>query len=166
MIKPVRILAFDISLGQPGAALIEVRNGQATIIDKSNIKTTTKDSIAVRTSIVYAWAVHFIECNRGKGFDFVVRELFQGRTWKQNAPVFAAWSAVDQALNVFDLVYTDEPITPGTHFKAVAGNGKATKQEVVDSVRKWTAFKGEFASDDESDACSLALYKAVKEGLI
>ncbi|EPP5563284.1 hypothetical protein ACUUK8_003024, partial [Listeria monocytogenes] len=73
MIKPVRILAFDISLGQPGAALIEVRNGQATIIDKSNIKTTTKDSIAVRTSIVYAWAVHFIECNRGKGFDFVVR---------------------------------------------------------------------------------------------
>ncbi|EPP5562104.1 hypothetical protein ACUUK8_001811, partial [Listeria monocytogenes] len=75
-------------------------------------------------------------------------------------------SAVDHALNVFDLVYTDEPITPGTHFKAVAGNGKATKQEVADSVRKWTAFKGEFASDDESDACSLALYKAVKEGLI
>ncbi|HAM2077042.1 TPA: crossover junction endodeoxyribonuclease RuvC [Listeria monocytogenes] len=166
MIKPVRILAFDISLGQPGAALIEVRNGQATIIDKSNIKTTTKDSIAVRTSIVYAWAVHFIERNRSKGFDFVVRELFQGRTWKQNAPVFAAWSAVDQALNVFELAYTDEPISPGTHFKAVTGNGKATKQEVAEAVRKWTSFEGGFASDDESDACSLALYKAVKEGLI
>ncbi|EIZ3974198.1 crossover junction endodeoxyribonuclease RuvC [Listeria monocytogenes] len=166
MTKPVRILAFDISLGQPGVALVEIRNGQATIIDKSNIKTTTKDSAAVRASIVYAWAVHFIERNRGKGFDFVVRELFQGRTWKQNAPVFSAWAAVDQALNVFDLTYTDEPITPGTHFKAVVGNGKASKQEVAEAVRIWTGFEGEFASDDESDACSLALYKAIKGGLI
>lgn len=161
-----RILAFDISLGQPGVALIEVRDGKATIIDKSNIKTTNKDSIAVRSSIVYAWAVYFIEKHRKKGIDYIARELFQGRTWRQNAPVFSAWAAVDQALNVFGLQYTHEPVTPASHFKSVAKNGKASKAEVAQAVRDWTGFEGEFASDDESDACSLALHIAITEGLI
>lgn len=166
MPKPIRILAFDISLGQPGVALVEVNGGKATIIDKSNIKTTSKDSPAVRTSIIYAWAVYFIEKHRKKGFDFVMRELFQGRTWKQNAPVFSAWAAVDQALAVFDLTYSDDPVTPGKHFKTVTGNGKASKQEVAEAVRKLTDYDGGFGSDDESDACSLALHKAIIEGLI
>lgn len=161
-----RVLAFDISLGQPGVALIEVKNGKATIVDKSNIKTSSKDSVAVRTSIVYAWAVQFIERNRKHGFDFIARELFQGRTWKQNAPVFAAWGAIDQALKVFELNYTHDPVTPASHFKTVAKNGKAKKPEVAQAVRDWTGFTGEFASDDESDACSLALHIAVQEGLI
>ncbi|EUJ23003.1 hypothetical protein MFLO_16194 [Listeria floridensis FSL S10-1187] len=161
-----RVLAFDISLGQPGVALIEIADGAATIIDKSNIKTSSKDSVAVRTSIVYAWAVFFMEKHRKKGFDYIARELFQGRTWKQNAPVFAAWSAIDQALKVFELNYTHDPVTPASHFKTVAKNGKAKKPEVAQAVREWTGFKGDFASDDESDACSLALHIAVKEGLI
>ncbi|WP_260444605.1 crossover junction endodeoxyribonuclease RuvC [Listeria booriae] len=164
--KPIRILAFDTSLGRPGIALVEVRNGKASIIDMSNVQTTSKQSLVERKAVVYAWAVFFINKHRVKGFDYVVRELFQGRTWKQNYPVFTAWAATEEALNVFRLDFTDDPITPATIKKYVVGNGKADKQEVADAVRRWAGYEGEFASDDESDAVAIALYKAITEGLI
>ncbi|MBC1456263.1 crossover junction endodeoxyribonuclease RuvC [Listeria newyorkensis] len=165
-VKPIRILAFDTSLGRPGIALVEVRNGKASIIDMSNVQTTSKQSLVERKAVVYAWAVFFIHKHRAKGFDYIVRELFQGRTYMQNYPVFSAWGATEDALNVFRLDFTDAPITPATIKKHVVGNGKADKQEVADAVRRWTGYEGAFASDDESDAVAIALYKAITEGLI
>ncbi|WP_230184889.1 hypothetical protein [Priestia megaterium] len=48
----------------------------------------------------------------------------------------------------------------------VVGSGVATKEEIEESVRSITGYKGEFACDDESDAVALGLAYLINEELI
>lgn len=161
-----RILAFDTSLSRPGVALIEIKRNQARVIDMSNVKTDAKQNHAIRAKQVESWALLFVGKHIAKGFDVVVREDFQGRTSRQNHPVFAAWSACDRALNTYGLTFTTASISPSSVKKAVVGRGNAEKDEVANAAREWTGYSGEFGSDDESDAVAIALAFAIQNGLI
>jgi crossover junction endodeoxyribonuclease RuvC len=177
--KPYRILAFDISLSSPGVAVVEIADGKPKIIDMSHVKTDSKQSHSLRTEIVESWATLFIAKHNGKGFDHVIREDFHGQSSGQNYPVFAAWSGVDRAVSKFGLAFDKwEEIRktgrnklllgiPQSKVKLlVCGVGKAEKSEVAEAVRKWTGYKGEFAADDESDACAIALAYGIQTKLI
>lgn len=161
----MRVLAIDTSMGRPGIALIEAKNGQAKVIDVSHVSTTTSQSHGLRAEIIEAWAVGFIH-KHGAKFDVIVREDFVGRTSKQSHPVYSAWGACDRALNKFGLNFTTPAISQSAVKKAVVGTGKAEKDEVADAVRRWTGYTGEFAVDDESDAVAVGLAYLINEGVI
>jgi len=162
----VRILAFDTSMARPGVAIIEVKAGKPRIIALSHVSTDSKQPHGLRAEIIESWTTLFIAEHFAKGFDAIVREDFQGRSSRQNHPVFSAWGAVDQALNKFGLNFTASAISQSSVKKTVVGKGKAEKDEVAEAVRKLTGYTGEFAVDDESDAAAIALAYAIQNGLI
>jgi len=160
-----KILAFDTSMSCPGVAVVEVTRGKPIVVAVSHVVTDSKQPHGLRAEIVEAWATLFI-AKHGAKFDTIVREDFQGRSSRQNHPVFSAWGAIDQALNKFGLVFTSPAISQSDVKKTVVGKGKAEKDEVAAAVRRLTGYKGEFATDDESDAVAIALAWAIKNGLI
>lgn len=164
--KAIRILAFDISLSQPGAAVVEISNGKAKIIAKTNVKTNTKESYAERARNIYAWAHMFMRDNRTKKkpYDVIVREKYSSKF--NNHSIFSAHSAVDRALFDLNLADTADPIPQQTVKKHVFGKGKAEKNELEQAVRDMTDFIGDFGSDDESDAVAIALCYAIQNGHI
>lgn len=163
----IRILAFDTSMTRPGVALVTITRGKPSITSMSHVSTDSKQPHGLRAEIIESWATLFIADHIGKdGFDVIVREDFTGRTSRQNHPVFSAWGAIDQALNKFGLAFTTPAISPQSVKKTVVGNGKAEKEEVAQAVRKLTGYKGEFATDDESDAAAIGLAYAIQKGLI
>lgn len=177
----MRVLAFDTSLSSPGVAIITVdKRGKPIITAMSHVKPDGKAPYALRADIVESWATLFIADHIGKQpFDYVVREDFHGMSSAQNYPVFAAWTGTELAAHKFGLAF-DKHVTTlkggrkkTTHGMsqsaiklAVVGKGKAEKGEVAEAVRKWTGFTGEFACDDESDACAVGLAKLIHEGVI
>ncbi|WP_246586612.1 crossover junction endodeoxyribonuclease RuvC [Cytobacillus gottheilii] len=163
----MRVLAFDTSLSLPGVAIIEMRRNKPTITALSHVKTNTSQTHGLRADIVESWATLFIADHIGKnGFDVIIREDFQGRSSRQNHPVFAAWSGVDRALHKFGINFTTPAISQSAVKKAVVGSGKAEKHEVADAVRRWTGYDGEFATPDESDAAAIGLAYLINEGII
>lgn len=160
----LRVLAFDTSMGRPGAAVVQVRKGKAEVVAVSHVATSTKLNHGQRAELIDAWATLFIA--QHAPYDVIVREDFVGRTSKQAHPVYAAWGAVDRALNKFGLTFTTPAIGQAAVKKAVVGVGKAEKDEVAAAVRKWTGYTGEFAVDDESDACAIALAYLLREGAV
>lgn len=165
--KPLRILAYDTSLGRPGAAVIEIANRRAKITAVSHVSTTTAETYAQRTTTIEAWAHLFTRENYGKrGYDAIVREAFAGKIPATNYAIFSAWSAVDRALANFGLSFTEKAIGQATVKRLVVGRGKAEKAEVEAAVRALTGYTSEFAVDDESDAAAIGLAFAINAGLI
>ena len=181
----MRILAFDISLTCPGAAVVEVATqgrhaGKPRVIAVSHVKPNTKANHALRSDIVESWATLFIADHIGTGgFTYVVREDFHGLSSAQNYPVFAAWTGVERATHKFGLTFDKYTVEIRNKRKkttlgmsqsaiklAVVGKGRAEKTEVADAVRRWTGYDGVFATDDESDACAVGLAKLIREGVI
>jgi crossover junction endodeoxyribonuclease RuvC len=163
----VRILAFDTSMSRPGVAIVTISKGKPSITALSHVSTDSKQPHGLRAEIVESWATLFIAEHIGKaGFDVIVREDFQGRSSRQNHPVFSAWGAVDKALNKFGLAFTTPAISQSKVKLEVVGKGKAEKVEVADAVRRLTGYAGEFVVDDESDACAVGLAYAIMEGMI
>ena len=156
------IVAFDISLSRPGAAAVEVKNGKAKVLDVSNTKTIGKEPYASRSRQIQAWAHMFLR--KHPKATVIVREKYSGKF--NNHSIFSAHSGVDRALFDLGLSDTADPIPQQTVKKHVVGKGRAEKHEVEEAVRKITGYKGEFASDDESDAVAIALCHAIQTGMI
>lgn len=161
----MRVLAFDTSMGRPGIALVEVKNGKPKVIDVSHVSTNASQPHGLRAEIVESWATLFIAVHGAK-FDAIVREDFVGRTSKQAHPVYSAWGACDKALNKFGLNFTTPAISQSKVKKLVVGKGKAEKAEVEEAVRKWTGYTGDFACDDESDAVAIGLAYLIENGIV
>lgn len=177
----MRILAFDTSMSSPGVAVLSVdKRGKPIITAMSHVKPDGKAPYALRVGIIEAWATLFIAEHIDKhGFNYVVREDFHGMSSAQNYPVFASWTGTELAAHKFGLSF-DKHVTTlkngrkkTTHGMsqsaiklAVVGKGTASKDEVADAVRRWTGYIGEFACDDESDACAVGLAKLIAEGVI
>ncbi|QHZ51161.1 crossover junction endodeoxyribonuclease RuvC [Paenibacillus larvae] len=74
---------------------------------------------------------------------------------------------MDRSLERFGQRVTDH-LSPSTVKRLVAGNGKAEKEDVADAVRKLLGLSPDyvFASDDESDACAVALAWLIQNGVV
>lgn len=163
--KPVRILGLDLSLSSPGIGLLEVKDGKPSVIAHSHVKTNADHDYAVRGRIIESHIRIFLATHAKKGFDYRVREKYAGKFGHES--IFTAHSAADRALHDFGLLPDScKPVAQQSVKKVVVGKGKAEKEEVEEAVRKWTGYKGEFATSDESDAVAIALWFAIKTGLI
>lgn len=175
--KPIRILAFDTSMSRPGAAIIEITARNPRIKALSHIAPESARPHGHRAKIIEGWALTFLDTHArgGKGFDYITREDFSAKSSTTNYPVMAAWSACERAVNTFGLAF-DKFAAPGkrpalglgqSQMKLlVTGSGKAEKDEIAAAVRELTGYTGEFAVDDESDACGIGLAFAINAGLI
>jgi crossover junction endodeoxyribonuclease RuvC len=162
--KPYRILAFDISLSSPGVAVVDVINGKPKVVGVGDVKTSTNDSYAIRTKHIESYMHLFIR--KHAPYDAIVREGLNHKMPNIQYAIFSAWNAIDRALKDFGLAVTEPAIGQSAVKKAVVGVGKAEKHQVAEAVRKWTGYKGEFESDDQSDAVAIALAYGIQAKLI
>lgn len=168
----MRILGIDTSFASPGMAVIEIKNGKAKLIAASHVKTNGKYAKLgeeARNRMIYSWTILF--CREHYPFDVVVREKFNSPSVDITRKIFGAWREMDSALSTFGYEGTPETATPGQWMKAVVGNGKPSKEEIETAVKEHLgdvefATSGKGGTYDESDAAGLALWWAIKEGLI
>jgi crossover junction endodeoxyribonuclease RuvC len=168
----VKILGIDTSFASPGMAVIEVKNGKATILAASHVKTNGKYAKLgdeARNRMIYSWTLLF--CRDHYPFDMIVREKFNSPSVDITRKIFGAWREMDSALATLGYEGTPETATPGQWMKAVVGHGKPSKEEIEVAVKQYVgdfdfATSGKGGTYDESDAAGLALWYAIKEGLI
>lgn len=162
-----RILAFDIS-ASPGASVIEIKNGKPRLIHVDSVKTDTKYTDAQRYSYVEAFAIRII--HEYGPFDVVLREKYVGNSRSKRAKqlVYGAWAAIDLALAKYGYSIDEKKheIVASQIKTLVGGKGNADKDDVAAGVRRLLGEDIAFKSDDESDACAVALSWAIREGLI
>lgn len=168
----MKILGIDTSYASPGMAVIEIRKGKPHLIAASHVKTNGKYAKLgeeARNRMIYSWTLLF--CRDHLPVDVVVREKFNSPSVDITRKVFGAWREMDSAMST--LGYDGEPITvtPGQWMLKVVGKGRATKEEVESAVKQYVgdvefATSGKGGTYDESDACGLALWYAINEGVI
>jgi len=157
-----RILAIDTS-SSPGFAVLELdAKNHAKLIYADAVKTDAKLTDAERYDVVRSKTA--LVCFEYGPFKKVVREHFiKGGSKRGTQLVFGAWSAVDSALKTWGYVIdAKDEITPTTVKKAVAGSGKAQKDEVESGVRRLLQLDDAYvfpnnAGGDASDAAAIAL---------
>jgi crossover junction endodeoxyribonuclease RuvC len=167
-----RILGIDTSYASPGMAVIDVIKGKPTLVAASHVKTNGKYAKLgeeARNRMIYAWTILF--CREHYPFDIIVREKFNSPSVDITRKVFGAWREMDSALATLGYVDTPETETPGRWMKVVTGNGRASKEEIEESVKQYLgnvkfATSGKGGTYDESDAAGLALWWALKNKLI
>lgn len=166
-----RYLSLDLSLRSPGFADLAVKNRRPSIVRTAHFKTTTDEPRALSYESIEAFTLLFIrEQTKGGAvpYDAIIRETWPpARNYENNDKVHGAWSAVDRALARYGWTVTAH-LSPSAVKKTVTGSGSAKKPEVATSVRKIIGLPADyaFATDDESDACAIALAYLIREGLI
>lgn len=154
------ILGLDLSLSCPGYAVIEIRNGKPKLLESGIVKANPKQSQVDKIKRI---AAHLYRLKMDYDIDVVVREsgfVKHNKTTK----------ILERVVGGVMLTLGGEihEIPPTSIKKAVAGSGKATKQEVEVAVRSLLSLPKDFKfkSDDESDAMAVALAFAILEGVI
>jgi crossover junction endodeoxyribonuclease RuvC len=168
----MRILGIDTSYASPGMAVIEIKKGIPKLVAASHVKTDGKYAKLgheARNAMIRSWTILF--CREHYPFDIVVREKFNSQSVDITRKVFGAWREMDSALATLGYHETPETATPGQWMKVVVGKGKPSKEEIEAAVKKYVgdvefATSGKGGTYDESDAAGLALWWAIKEGLI
>lgn len=161
----VKILGLDLSMSCAGFAVIEIDNGKPILIHTCHVKTNAKQTHGQRLIQIADYLRKLVEVYGV--FNFVAREKGFSRFANTTQTLFKVVGVSD--LELAREGYTRiKDIAPTTVKKAVAGNGKASKEDVESGVRTWLGLSSEFkfTTNDESDAVAVALTLAVQEGLI
>lgn len=171
MTAPLRILALDIS-ASPGFAVLEVKSLKAgkkiALLHVDHVKTDSGTPDSQRYNYIEAKTIQVV--HEYGPFDVVCREHFtKGRSKRATQLVFGAWAAVDSALGRYGYaIATDNEYTPSAVKKAATGKGTADKDEVEAGVRAKLKLADDFVfkTDDESDACAVAIAYLIEKGTI
>jgi len=97
-------------------------------------------------------------------FDAIIRDDFVSKNPGTQKAVYAVWHTVDCTLDRFRYVVTAD-VNQGTVKRILTGEGKAEKGDVEAAVKRLLRLKDDFkfGSDDESDACAVALAWLIRE---
>src|SRR5690625_5982565 len=156
--------AMDLSLNGPGFAVLAVTDsGELILLEKSHLK--PKGTTHGRKLGQISEEIDRYLCEYSP--EHIVREKGFSR--------FAATTqALYKTVGVSDLYAymrmekTVHEIAPTSVKKIVAGNGKASKDDVQEAViRRLQIDKPDFfANDDESDACAVGVAYFIQKGLV
>ncbi|WNF08388.1 crossover junction endodeoxyribonuclease RuvC [Brevibacillus borstelensis] len=163
-------MGLDLSLASPGFAAVSVRNRKPRLIAATHVRTGTDENYAQRYEAIEAFTTLFIrEQLRAAGrICAVIRESFPpSRNPRLPQTIYGAWAAVDRGLHKYGVEVADV-ISPTDVKKRIAGSGKAEKADVAEGVRKLLGLPEDyrFATDDESDACAVALAWLIGQNII
>jgi crossover junction endodeoxyribonuclease RuvC len=153
------ILGIDSSLACPAYAVVKVSEGEASLIETSHVKTSSKKSTGYRLFQIYEWFKDVLE-----------RYTFDAIVFEKGFNKFAiATQQIQRTLGVLMItLYSKEieefyEISPTSVKKAVSQNGKASKEELANALEKYIG-KHKYKTNDESDATGVALALALQKG--
>jgi crossover junction endodeoxyribonuclease RuvC len=157
-----RFFGLDLSLSSPGFAVISVQDRKPYILESSHVKTNAKYThgkrlVTIQNEMLRIYGAY-------SPFNTVIRERGFSRHQTTTQALF-------KVIGISDLTLSDEKdieeIPPTTVKKIVAGDGKASKEDVETAVRRLLRLDNyEFKTDDESDACAVVLAYLIREDLI
>lgn len=165
-------LGCDVSLRSGGYAIIKLEDGVPSLVKKTTIKTTSKQTDGEALRKIYDELSDFTE---GFTFETVIRERGFSRFNLSTQQIFKSLGVVHLLLDDYDI----EEITPTTIKKVIAGHGKSEKQEVLNGIAlrldleeddfyelPKTSRGKKKLKDDESDAIAVVLTYLIQEGMI
>ncbi|HID0815749.1 TPA: crossover junction endodeoxyribonuclease RuvC [Clostridium botulinum] len=166
-----RILAMDLSLSLPAYAIIDIVKGKALVREIRH----TDNKSGKLPKLSHAERLDRIAKDIVKIFadypdiDAVVREKGFSRYANTTQILFRVVGVSD--LKVFEAsgITNIDEIAPTSVKRLVAGDGKASKQEVEEGVREHLVDLQkniEFFSDDESDAVAVGIAWMIKNGYL
>lgn len=170
----MKILSLDVSLSQPGFAVLEVIEGEVHVRELSYVKTNAKESHGFRLEQI---TNKMEELLNKHDVEYIVREKGFSRHAHVTQTLYKVMGVTELLAhrdNFKEVV--DMPVT--TVKKQVTGNGKAGKEEVAECV--FQQIKGinqeDFYEkkrngrmvlvDDLTDACAVGLAFLRQEGYI
>ncbi|MDX1765215.1 MAG: crossover junction endodeoxyribonuclease RuvC [bacterium] len=161
----MQILGIDPGTVKTGFGMIRAEDGKLHYVDCGVIRTSAKSPIAHRLKAIYGGLKGVIE--RFSPHVIAVENIFIARNVNSalklgHARGVAILAAVNSDLEVFEY-------TPAEVKKAVAGNGRAGKEQVQEMVRLLLSASRLPHSQDASDALALAIchsqYRTMRERL-
>lgn len=154
-----RFLGMDLSLSSPGFSVIELRDGIPLLVHVSHRKTNPKQShggrledIRAELSTIYA---------KYKPFDAIIREKGFSHHAATTQAIFKVVGVTEWYLRGHKI----EEISPTTVKKTLTGDGKASKDDVAQAVKRYVG-DVDFVTDDESDATAVILAHLIREGML
>lgn len=170
------IFAMDLSMNLPCMVVLRISEDKKIIIQDVGYvdnKKNTKKKSAEKLSEIKAKMCEMIYLNQldlcpQKNLH-IVREKGFSRFAMTTQLLFRVVGVSDVVM--YDLLKEKDitEITPTSVKKLVTGDGKASKDEVMDEVRKYLCDEQkdfEFYSDDVSDAVAVGVAYALKKGLL
>ncbi|OMI07687.1 hypothetical protein BVL54_19885 [Bacillus paralicheniformis] len=155
------ILAMDLSLSSPAFAVLEKKPRSLRVLHLSHIKTNAKKTHGYRLFQIYNHLKEIYE-EYGDRISQVVSEKGFSRHARTTQILYMVHGVarVLSYMNGFEV----EEVSPTTVKKHVAGNGKASKEELADAVRGFFTDELFFKNDDESDAVSVGVTFLIQSG--
>lgn len=147
-------VGLDMSLTSTGVAVIKVENRKAELIETYTIKTNAEQPLGKRLNIIYSQLDNILE---GKNIECIISEKGFSRHNTTTQKLFMVHGI--SVLVAYKYGKELEFLMPSTVKKTVAGNGKATKTEVLHGICDiLNILKFRFSKKlDESDAVAVAL---------
>jgi crossover junction endodeoxyribonuclease RuvC len=148
------IIGIDPSLVSTGWAIVESkRKGKYKLIDYGTIKVNTKVSLIGRIDDICD-AV-FVAISTNDNIECAaVEEPFVGKNMKTSLQLAKLHGALLRTLSLMSSVEI-ETYSPSYVKQAVTGSGNASKDAVIQAVKKKVGYKGN--QTDEADAIAIAL---------
>lgn len=150
----MRILGLDPGTATVGYGLIDIKDGQAVVVDYGVFSTSPKDgNTARRLQIIYQELQALLE--KYKPDSAAVEELFFGRNVTSAVRVGQARGVLLLALANAGLPVAE--YSPPTIKEAVSGYGQASKQQVQFMVKNILDLEEIPRPDDAADGLAVAL---------
>lgn len=156
------ILAMDLSLSSPAFAIGTITDGMVDIKSVSHVKTTSKYPHGQRLKSILQ---HMEDLYDRYPITDVVREKGFSRHAVTTQALFKVVGVSDVTAYHFGHEKIHE-IPPTTVKKLLTGNGKASKEEVMEATKKYLAHPMTYANDDESDAVAVLIAYAMGKRLL
>jgi len=127
-----------------------------------HVKTKSNESRVEKCAQIADELAVFIR--KYRPFEAVIREDFISKNPGTQKAVYAVWHTVDCVLYRFGYMVTAD-VNQGAVKRILTGKGKAEKGDVEAEVRRLLRLRDDFkfGSDDESDACAVALAWLIRE---
>lgn len=153
--KIKRILGLDLSIRQPGLAVVELRGDGLFLSYASTITTDDRRGERDRYDHIAAW-LRFTLHEQRFNIDEIAREMtVRSRNMHTTRALFGV-----RAISEYVLRGTGIPVfdyTPKQVKKTLTGDGDAPKTAVLDAVLRYIP-GAEFSSLDESDAAAVVIH--------
>jgi crossover junction endodeoxyribonuclease RuvC len=148
----IYVLGLDVSMNSTGWAVIGVEADRLNLVDSGVIKANDKLPYGKR---LRNQRTKFQEIMEIYPIKYAAREAGFSKHTKATQVLFRAYGVTEEFFAELDLV----EYAAGTIKKVVTGNGKATKEEVEEAIRRTLNLPESFSfkTNDESDAVGIAI---------
>lgn len=151
----MKVLAMDLSLSSPAFAILTVVDGKVDVLHLSSLKTKAGRTQNHRLFEIFIHLKQIYE--KHPEITEVVREKGFSRFPSVTQILFRVVGVSDICSYIHGGFEEIAELAPTTVKKSITGNGRASKQEVMDALSTNYGVNIKFKNDDESDAVAVGI---------